>query len=181
MPGLAAETRKIYAEGVMRQLVLTLVLLATFSLTGWCGVGYYPVPVAKDDIRIFREMNLREADYEVEKYRITFDRPNWIWVEAQAQGKVSDLPLPKRASAVNLLLLTQKKSRSEKTIHFVVSGEDSSVYSYLRFDPAELLQRTFALREGRFLLLGMSAVRPSDFAYVLQVFQSDIAPRPRQE
>ncbi len=165
----------------MRKIVLACVLLAASCLTGRGAVGYYPVPVAKDDIRIFREMNLREADYEVEKYRITFDRPNWVWVEAQAQGKVSDLPLPKRASAVNLLLLTQKKGRSEKTIHFVVSSEDSSVYSYLRFDPAELLQRTFALREGRFLLLGMSAVRPSDFAYVLQVFQSDIAPRPGQE
>lgn len=165
----------------MRKIVLACVLLAASCLTGWGAVGYYPVPVAKDDIRIFREMNLREADYEVEKYRITFDRPNWVWVEAQAQGKVSDLPLPKRASAVNLLLLTQKKGRSEKTIHFVVSSEDSSVYSYLRFDPAELLQRTFALREGRFLLLGMSAVRPSDFAYVLQIFQSDIAPQGARE
>lgn len=165
----------------MRKIVLACALLAASCLTGRGAVGYYPVPVAKDDIRIFREMNLREADYEVEKYRITFDRPNWVWVEAQAQGKVSDLPLPKRASAVNLLLLTQKKGRSEKTIHFVVSSEDSSVYSYLRFDPAELLQRTFALREGRFLLLGMSATRPSDFACVLQIFQSDIPPQGAQE
>jgi len=150
-------------------------------LSGWCGVGYSPVPVAKDDIRIFREMDLREADYEVEKYRITFDRANWVWVEAQAQGKVSDLPLPKMASAVNLLLLTQKKGTPEKAVHFVVSSAQASIYSYIHFDPGDLLQRTFALREGRFLLIGMSARRPGDFAYVLQVFQSDIAPKGAQE
>lgn len=165
----------------MQKIALACVLLATSCLTGRGSVGYYPVPVAKDDISIFREMSLRESDYEVEKYRITFDRPNWVWVEAQAQEKVSDLPLPKRASTVNLLLLTQKKGRSERTIHFVVSSEDSSIYSYFRFDPRELLQRTLALREGRFLVLGMSATRPSDFAYVLQIFQSDIAPQGAQE
>ncbi len=53
MPGLAAETRKIYPEMVMRQLVLTLMALAIFNHTGWCGVGYFPVPVAKDDIGSF--------------------------------------------------------------------------------------------------------------------------------
>lgn len=126
-------------------------------------------------------MNLRESDYDVEKYRITFDRANWVWVEAEALGKVSDLPLPTRESAVNLLLLTQRKGNPAKAIHFVVSSERSSVYSYIRFDPGELLQRTFALREGRFLLIGMSARRPSDFAYVLQIFQSDIAPKGAKE
>lgn len=166
---------------MIRQVALFCFLLVTSCLTGRGAVGYFPMPVAKDDIRIFREMDLREADYEVEKYRVTFGRVNWVWIEAQAQGKVSDLPLPKKASAVNLLLLTQKKGHPEKTIHFVVSSEESSVYSYFRFDPAELLQRTFALREGRFLLLGMSAVRPSDFAYVLQIFQSDIAPQGARE
>ncbi len=165
----------------MRLIALACVLLVTSCLNGWCAVGYFPMPVAKDDIRIFREMDLRESDYEVEKYRITFDRPNWVWVEAQAQEKVSDLPLPKKASAVNLLLLTQRKGHPEKTMHFVLSSEDASVYSYIRFDPAELLQRTFALREGRFLLIGMSAVQPSGFAYVLQVFQSDIAPQGARE
>lgn len=165
----------------MRLIALACVLLVTSCLTSWCAVGYFPMPVAKDDIRIFREMDLRESDYEVEKYRITFDRPNWVWVEAQAQEKVSDLPLPKKASAVNLLLLTQKKGDPAKAIHFVVSSERSSVYSYIRFDPGELLQRTFALREGRFLLIGMSARRPSDFAYVLQIFQSDIAPQGAKE
>lgn len=161
--------------------VLILVALASSCLSGWCGVGYFPVPVAKDDIRIFREMDLKESDYEVEKYRVTFDEANWVWVEAQAQDKVSDLPLPKPASAVNLLLLTQKKGNPTKTIHFVVSSEQASIYSYIRYDPGDLLQRTFALRDGRFLLYGMSATRPSDVAYLLQIFQSDIAPKGAQE
>lgn len=144
-------------------------------------MSFTPVPVVKEDIRIFREMDLKESDYDVEKYRVTFDRQSWMLVAAEGLGSESALALPTRESAVNLLLLTQKTGHPAKAVHFVVSSDRSSVYSYFYYDPGEFRHRNISMLGGRFILTGVGAGGPSDVAYRLQLLQSDVAPKGAKE
>ena len=149
------------------QLIAALFLLA--STCGFALDEYKEIPVTGDDLK--NALNLK-----ISKYQITFDSFGHATLEVKGGSGLKTLTMSSLAKTANLVIYIEKGTKSDgvkvsgmDTLHFWISSDDQTQYSYIAFEADKSKFTTTKFKDGVFSIVAKSSEKSDDNGYTVHV------------
>jgi hypothetical protein len=154
----------------MKQLLLAITLLASFTLAMRAEDEWDTVPLTGDDLKNILELN-------VHKHRIDFEKPGHATLVIKASGTDKTVSLPVSSKSATLMTYIERGPNSRgssikglDTLHYWLSADGHSTYSYFTFETIKAVHTSYGKKDGVFSIVASASEEgKTDVGYSLRI------------